>query len=34
MRQACGDGLETDMPETFRKWDAAEHLNTKEDVRL
>ena len=22
------------MPETFTKWDAAEHLNTKEDVRL
>ena len=22
------------MPETFTKWDAAEHLRTKEDVRL
>ena len=22
------------MPETFTRWDAAEHLNTKEDVRL
>ena len=22
------------MPETFTKWDAAEHLNTMEDVRL
>jgi len=22
------------MPETFTKWDAADHLNTKEDVRL
>ena len=22
------------MPETFTKWDAAEHLATKEDVRL
>ena len=22
------------MPETFTKWDASEHLNTKEDVRL
>ena len=22
------------MPETFTKWDAAEHLTTKEDVRL
>lgn len=22
------------MPETFTKWDAAEHLGTKEDVRL
>ena len=22
------------MPETFTKWDAAEHLNTKEDMRL
>ena len=22
------------MPETFTRWDAAEHLRTKEDVRL
>ena len=22
------------MPETFTKWDAAEHLRTKEDIRL
>ena len=33
-RQACGDGLKVDMPETFTRWDAAEHLSTKEEVRL
>ena len=33
MRQACGDGLEVGMPETFTKWDAAEHLSTREDIR-
>ena len=33
-RQACGDGLKVDVPETFTRWDAAEHLSTKEEVRL
>ena len=26
--------LEADMTETFTKWDAAEHLRTREDARL
>ena len=33
-RQLCGDGQEVGMPETFTKWDGAEHLGTKEDARL
>ena len=30
----AGEGLETDMTESFTKWDVTEHLRTQEDVRL
>ena len=30
----AGEGLETNMTESFTKWDVTEHLRTQEDVRL